>query len=264
MSTLGQVKTDTFTMKYLKFGTGEKTMVVLPGLSLFPICTEGAAVEGTFSSLLDDFTVYLFDPIENVPEGYEIVDIAEDSVKAFKELGLQDIYLFGASQGGMAAQVITVRYPELIKKLALGSTIARQNPVFHKALTCWSQLAAEGKMKDLAEILLDQLYCEETSNKIRDAFFHVFDSATEYNQKQFARLGTACTHFDAFDEISNIQCPTLVIGCLGDKTAYEMVWREIAETVQNGELFMYGPEYGHSVFDEAPDFYSRVKEFFLK
>ena len=128
MAETGMVWTEDFEMGYCRFGFGNKTFVILPGLSVQSVIRAKEAVEASYAMMGGDFTTYLFDRKYEVSEGYTIYDMADDTAKAMKELGLKDVYLFGASQGGMIAMTIAIRYPELVKKLVLGNTSSHVKP----------------------------------------------------------------------------------------------------------------------------------------
>ena len=122
MATIETVRTKEFSMDYIKFGHGPRNYVILPGLSVQSVMGAADAVIDAFSLAHEDFTLYLFDRRNELPAEYSIYDMAKDTAAAIKALGLNDIFLFGASQGGMIAMTIAIEYPELVKKLALGST----------------------------------------------------------------------------------------------------------------------------------------------
>ena len=71
----------------------------------------------------DDFTIYLFDRRNELPDSYSIYDMAKDTASAIKALGLKDICLFGASQGGQTASAQTVT-PITIRAAATIATMA--------------------------------------------------------------------------------------------------------------------------------------------
>lgn len=84
-------------MNYLKFGTGDKTLVMLPGLSVKSVMLMGDAIKNAFRAYDKDFTIYLIDRREDVPPVYTVADMARDTAEKMKELGLEDVCLFGAS-----------------------------------------------------------------------------------------------------------------------------------------------------------------------
>ena len=137
MSETGMVKINDLEMEYAKFGSGDKVFVILPGLSIKSVIPSVDAVDDAYGILNEEFTSYLFDRRKTVPEGYSIYDMADDTAAVMKELGLSDTYVFGASQGGMIAMAMTIRYPELVKKLVLGSTSPHVKPHQRAVLDRW-------------------------------------------------------------------------------------------------------------------------------
>ena len=119
------VKTDAFSMDYVRFGSGKRTFVILPGLSVQSVMGARGAVAQAYDALTREFTVYLFDRRKELPAAYTVADMANDTAAAMRALGLKDVSLFGASQGGMIAQCIAIAHPDLIETLILGSTHAR-------------------------------------------------------------------------------------------------------------------------------------------
>jgi pimeloyl-ACP methyl ester carboxylesterase len=62
--------------------------------------------------------------------------------------------VFGVSQGGMVAQYLAIDHPERVRKLVLGVTAARVNPVMEEAVGSWTAWAERG---DYAAIIDDMM-----------------------------------------------------------------------------------------------------------
>ena len=62
------VRTKDFEMRYFRFGRGEKTLVILPGLSVQSVMGAADAVAASYAALTEEFTIYLFDRREKLPE----------------------------------------------------------------------------------------------------------------------------------------------------------------------------------------------------
>ena len=116
------VKTKNFEMDYLQFGSGAKTLVIIPGLSIKSVLLSAESIENAYACFAQDYTVYLFDRKKDTGRRYKIKQMARDSIAAIHALGLKDIYLFGTSQGGMICQFIAAFEPFLVKKMILAST----------------------------------------------------------------------------------------------------------------------------------------------
>ena len=71
------ISTSNMEMDYIKFGSGKKTFVILPGLSIHSVMGLADAVATAYQDFTKDYTVYLFDRAKNLHEGYTIRDIAK-------------------------------------------------------------------------------------------------------------------------------------------------------------------------------------------
>ncbi len=266
MAETGMVWTEDFEMGYCRFGFGKKTFVILPGLSVQSVLKAKEAVEAGYAMMGGDFTVYLFDRKYDVKEGYTIYDMADDTATAMKELGLEDVYLFGASQGGMIAMAIAIKYPELVKKLVLGSTSSHVKPEQRAVIDHWIELAKDKDPKELYQNFGKEVYPEAVYEQYKEYFNDVAETVKERELEKFAILAEAIKGFDVTNEIEKIKCPVLVIGVFDDEVLDSDASMEIAEKLDNRTdcaLYMYNG-YGHAAFDTAPDYRKRIYDFFMK
>lgn len=249
-------------MMYEKFGQGSKIFVCLPGLSLKSLDTYTDSVRDAFSLFYDDYTLYVFDRKLTPTHGYTVYDMADDTAEAMKKLGLSDCCVFGASQGGMIAQCIALKYPELVSKLALGSSCCRMNSVFNDVVTEWGRLARAKDTQGLNHSFVYNVYSEKTLKVLGSYFMSLNQSYTDEEFERFYTMDEASLGFDIYDKIKNIKCPVLVLGAKQDKVISVQGSYEIAEQT-DAELYVY-EDYGHAVYDEAPDYRQRLKDFFDK
>ena len=124
MIKIENVTTGEFTMDYIRFGHGEGVFVIIPGLSVQSVMPLADMVADAYKILTEDYTVYMFDRRKDLPKVYTVRDMAKDTAAAMRELGLKDVVLYGASQGGMISSVIALENPDLISRLVLASTAA--------------------------------------------------------------------------------------------------------------------------------------------
>ena len=258
------VRTDRFSMRYFHFGMGARTMVILPGLSLQSVMSLADAVAESYQSLTEDFTIYLFDRREELPADYTVYEMGRDTVEAMKALGLRDVYLFGASQGGMMAQVIAIEYPALVHKLVLGSTSAHVQPEQYRVIEGWIRLAEE---KDAVGLCLDfgrKVYPPAVFEQVRGALVDAGKAATEEELRRFVILARAIRGFSVADRLDRIRCPVLALGDAGDEVLDADATMEIAQELDfrpDFRLYLY-TGYGHAAFDTAPDYRKRLLDFF--
>ena len=265
MSKIETVNIDDFSMEYFKFGRGEKTFVIIPGLSIQSVMGAADAVEEGFALATEDFTIYVFDRRKKVPKTYSVYDMARDTAKVIRSLGLKDIYLFGASQGGMIAMTIAIENPDLVKKLALGSTSSHVKQEQWEALNKWIDLAKKGDKTGLYLCFGEMVYPPAIFEQYRDYFIDVSKTVTDEELEKFIILASGMKDFNVTDRLSQIQCPVLTTGAFEDQVLDSDATMEIAEKLdekQGFKLFMY-TGFGHAAFDTAPDYRRRLCDFFL-
>lgn len=252
--------TDNFTMDYIKIGTGKRNFVMIPGLSTGPVTPNEPVLAEQYAEFTEEFTMYLFDRRNELPDDYSMEDIADDTVKVIRQLGLENICLYGTSQGGQIVQIIAGKYPELVEKLILGATASKPNETGIKAVEKWIKLAREGKGKELNEAAIIDVFSPEFFKTNYEFFKPFMVPMSDEAMKRFITLATPILTFDYYDSLDNIKCETLVIGSEGDRVFTAEPSREIAEKL-GCQIYIYGKEYGHCVYDETPDCPKRILDF---
>ncbi len=258
-----KVITGNFTMEYFRFGRGKKDLVILPGLSIQSVMGAADAVASAYASLTEHYTVYVFDRRYDLPQSYMVRDMARDTAEAFKALGLKKVFLFGASQGGMIAQVIAVEHPELVAKLVLGSSSAHVKPEQYAVLEEWIRLAKAGDREGLYLDFGREIYPPKVYESSLDALKEAAKTVTERDLERFVILAEGTKDFNIADELGRIQCPVLAIGVFEDKVLDSDATMEIAEKLDvrpDFRLYMY-IGFGHAAFDTAPDYRERILRF---
>ena len=252
------MKTDTirvngFEMEYFTFGAGKRPFVILPGVSVKSVMLSAKAVEAAYRMFGDTYTVYVFDRRKEMPDPYPVRQMAQDTAAAMRQRGIADADIFGASQGGMMAMCLAIDHPDLVHKIALGSTACRSDDKVIAGTRRWVALAESGDRAALTAELIDCLYSENTIGKYRELLMHRNDDLSDMDLTRFIIQTEAIDDFDIAEELDRIKCPVLVIGVEGDKVLYCRHSCYIADRL-GCQLYVYGSEYGHCVFDEAPDY----------
>lgn len=245
----------------LSFGRGKRPLVMLQGLSTRGIKGSGPMLAWMYRIFAREYRVYLFDRRENVTEGITVKELAGDVADAMDALGLKSADVLGVSQGGMIAQYLAAERPELVNKLVLAVTLARNNAAVVSVIERWIALAEKGEMRGLVEDMAEKMYSGRYMRRYR-----AFMPLLTFLQKpkdvpRFTALAKACLSCEAFDMLEDIRCPVLVIGGGKDEIVSAEASREIAERL-GCEMYMYD-ELGHAAYEEAADFNKRVYEFFM-
>lgn len=249
-------------MEYITFGSGEKDFVIIPGLSLHSVMGLEDAVKSAYQIFAEDYTVYLFDRPKQLKTGITIRELAGETAAAMRELDIDKACVLGVSQGGMIAQYIAIDYPELIGKLVLGSTLSKPNATLETIGHKWLQLAEQRNERALIESFIDVVYSKKTLVEYREALITSNLGITEEEYERFIILAKSCLAFDCCEELTKIQCPVLVIGSEGDRVVTAAASRETASAL-SCQLYIYDESFGHGVYDEAPDYKQRCKDFFM-
>ena len=249
-------------MYYVSFGTGEKKLVVLPGLSDGLATVNGKAMILSFpyKRFFRDHTVYMFSRKNKMPEGYTIRQMAEDQALAMKKLGISKAAVLGVSQGGMIAQYLGIDFPEMVEKLILAVTAPNANEVAKEVVRAWIEMAKQGDhvrlMTDTAEKMYSEPYLEK--NRKRFPLMARFTKPKSY--ERFFRNAYAILGFDAREELQKISCPTLIIAGEDDHTVGNEAPFVINRSIPDSEIYIY-KGLGHAAYEEAKDFYDRIYRF---
>ena len=257
------VVTDSFSMRYFRFGSGETPFVILPGLSVQSVMLSAKEVAQAYEKTARRFTVYVFDRREELPPVYSISEMAKDTVTAMRTLGLKDIRLFGASQGGMIALLSASMAPDLVKALVIGSSTPKMGKGSGKKILEWVELAKEGKAEELYLSFGEAIYPPAMFANIRHALLNAADTVTKEELSRFVILASTIDDYNALPVLKKIICPTLVLGSEDDA----IVGSEASWEIYNGltgspkaSIYLYNG-YGHASFDSAPDYQDRILDF---
>ena len=249
-------------MPYVSFGEGEKNLVVLPGLSDGLTTVQGKAwlLSLPYRKFFRDYTVYMFSRKNDMPEGYSIEDMADDQASAMRSLGIGQACVLGVSQGGMIAQYIAIRHPEMITKLILAVTAPNANDTVKTVISRWMELAEQGDHTALMADTAERMYSERFLQKYRRRLPYLAKFTKPSGYDRFLKNADAILRFDARGELSKIGCPTLILAGSDDHTVGNDAATELHSAIAGSELFVY-EGLGHGAFEEEKDFYDRVLAF---
>ena len=260
------IQTDKVSMGFLRFGTGDKTFVILPGLSVGSLAPFAEAIAKQYDVFSHDYTVYLFDQPSNPPKPYSIKSYAQDIADAMVALGLSNADVFGASRGGMLGLQLAVDHPELVHKLALGSTPPHMDECCSEALSRWIECAEKHDGVGLYLDFCSMIYPESFFEENIEAFRTAGSLASDENLDHFVIFAQASTDFNIFENLDAISCPILQIASRDDKLVSLDTFIEFKRALESKpgcESYLYD-SYGHASFDMAPDYPERLFRFFQK
>ena len=255
------IRTENFSCSYIAFGKGNKPMVLIPGLSMKSLKTSARSVAASNRVFTDRYRVYVFDSREDLPQGFTVEDMAEDLSLCMKALGLSGADVLGISQGGMIAQYLAVRHPELVRKLVLAVTLGRINEALSSLCDRWTDFIRDENYEALSEDVLSSMYTEG----FRERFGWLISGGsireTLTDPERFIIQTRACLSCDILDQLDRIRCPVFVIGSRLDRVVTGEASVLLSDRL-GCPLYMY-EDCGHAVYEEkARDFTRRVLSFF--
>ena len=253
---------DTLMTDYIRFGTGPKPLVMIPGVGDGLKTIRGMALPFAllYRAMMKDFTVYVFSRPRVLATGMSTRDMAEALNAAMNELGLKEAAVVGVSQGGMIAQWLAIDHPGKVSRLVLTVTLSRPNPTVRRVIGVWLGMAKRG---DYRGIMLDTAEKSYSPKRIGKARFTCRLLGNFGKPKSFDRFiiqAESCLTHSTYDMLPLIACPTLVIGGEEDRIVTGQASPEMAERIPGSSLVIY-PGLGHGLYEEAPDFVDRVVGF---
>jgi len=252
-------------MEYIRFGTGPRTLIFLPGLGDGLRSVKGTAA---FMALLyrkysANHTVYMFSRKMQIAPGSSTRDMAADMKKAMDMLGIVKADVIGVSMGGMIAQHLAADFPEAVEKLVLVVTSPYCNAMAESAIKEWIALAERDDYRALMDSNLQLIYSEKyyRQNRWMLPLTTVLTKPKSY--ERFFRQAEACLSHDAREGLKSIKAPTLIIGGAKDRVLGSSGSMELCEGIEGSRLHIY-PEGRHGLYEEEKDFNSFVLNFLME
>ncbi|HSH90107.1 MAG TPA: alpha/beta hydrolase [Ramlibacter sp.] len=187
-------------------------------------------------------------------EPYTFKGLAESCIALIESLKCGDVTLLGHSMGGMVAQEVMARRPELVNKLILCGT----SPAFGKPDGDWQRefiaqrtapLDAGKTMAELAEALVPQMV---GPGALPEGVHLATHCMSQVPPATYRRALEALVTFDRRANLPFISVPTMVVAGEHDRTAPPAVMKKMAAAIPNSS-YLEIRGVGHLQNLEAPD-----------
>ena len=249
-------------MEYIRFGKGEKHLVMLPGLGDSLRSMKGAAlpVALMYRMFANGYTVWMFSRKQPLPEGCTTRDLARDQAEAMEALGIRRADVLGVSMGGMISQWLAIDYPEKVGKLVLAVTCPEPNAIMTESVEEWIALAKQGDHTAFMDSNLQRIYSPEYCRKNKWMVPLLGKLTKPKSYDRFFIQAQACLTHNALENLHRIRARTLVIGGEQDLTLGGDASRQLASAIPGARIHMYR-QWGHGLYEEAKDFNGVVLDF---
>ncbi|GHH75164.1 alpha/beta fold hydrolase [Promicromonospora soli] len=185
----------------------------------------------------------------SVPDSVE--EMADDAYTFIKALGFETIDIFSFSLGGMVAQDLVVKHPELVRKLVLTGTGPRGGKDIDKVVgtTYYDVLRATLTRKDPKEFLF---FNRNATGKVAARAFvnrlkeRTVDRDADISVKAFRTQLKAIAKYGRSvpADLSKLTQPTLIANGDNDRMVPSVLSDDLHRRIQGSELVIY-PDSGH-------------------
>ncbi|MER5223207.1 alpha/beta fold hydrolase [Streptomyces flaveus] len=204
-----------------------------------------------------------------VPDSVEAM--ADDAYTFIKALGYDKIDIFSFSLGGMVAQALVVKHPELVRKLVLTGTGPKGGKDMDKVarITYWDILRATLTRSDPKEFLFfnrnatgktaARAFVNRLKERTVDRDVDIKTKAFQTQLKAIKKWGRSTP-----DDLSTITQPTLIANGDNDRMVPSVLSEDLHRRIKGSELIIY-PDSGHGgIFQYHQEFAPVAVEFLAR
>lgn len=193
--------------------------------------------------LAKGFTVLRYDQrghgaSEVVPGRFAIEDLADDAADLIQRETDGEVHFVGLSMGGMVAQQLAVRHPELVNSIVVANSSSRYDDTFRGMWRSRAETALNLGMGAIADTVIPRWFTrgwrEDPAHAARIAQLRDVVAATD--PRAYAACCDAIAPIDFFATNPLIACPTLVIAGTEDESTPLSMSHAICNAISGAEL----------------------------
>lgn len=252
-----KIKSGDIEISYQTYGDGDPLLLIMgfgaPGAAWLPVLP-----------LLPGFKCIYFDNRgtgdSDKPAGsYTISQMADDASNLLEALGIAKAKVLGVSMGGMIAQELTLRHPDQVERVVLGCTTPggptalRAPDTETDKLIESLDLVASGNYDAAIEMVMPLLFPQDfiaAHPELRQFMMGGLKMGPPPPRAILESTRAGALEFDAYDRLSQITCPVLIVHGDKDLLVPEANANLLKQRIPHAELMMI-PNAGHSF--AAPD-----------
>lgn len=200
---------------------------------------------------------------------YTIDLFAEDAGALCEALGVTHAHVVGLSMGGMVAQSLALRFPQLVDSLVLVDTAARPEEPYREGMAAMARFVRDRGYDDTASpggTVAAKSWSPTTVLERPDIVKDNLRETLSTDPDSYARAAVAVAEFDIADRLAEIAVPTLVLWGDHDVLVPRSSSEELRAGIAGAQLVVV-PDAGHLCTLEQPalvndllrDFFGQVR-----
>ena len=221
--------------------------------------------------LAEDFRVVLVDnrgvgDSDAPPGPYTVAQLVEDVVAVLDAAGIERANVFGVSLGGFITQELALTHPDRVRKIVLCSTSPGGRQAYPMpprgvdAFGRYPTMEREAGLRLIAENSLGEHGVRERPELAEEIYRYRLERAPSVEAWEAQRA--AAFAFDAFDRVSQIAAPTLVVHADADTVIDVRNGDLLAKRIPGARMVRI-PDRGHLVMWEEGEMLAPVVRDFL-
>lgn len=233
---------------FTRIGSGPKPLIVFEGLT-FEHKPQPAAMVKLYAFLGKDYTVYSVLRKPHPPKGYSLDDMANDYATIIGEEFPFPVDIIGISTGGSVALHFAALHPNLVRRLVIHSSAHTLNQKAKQLQLDVARYAETGEWNKAWSALIETIYPRTgflslLSKPIIGLSAFLLSLAHPKDATDLVVTVLAEDKHAFQDRLSEISCPTLVVGGEKDFFYSPELFRETAAGIPDAALCLY-PKMGH-------------------
>ena len=208
---------------------------------------------------------------------YTTALMADDIAGLLTQLRIDNAHIIGSSMGGMIAQELALRHPEMVNKLLLCSTFAKHPEMITYLKQGLNQLGNR-KKNDLSDLHADSftfgpVYDFFLKQVFDETYFKMHESMITNTLQRFIQQDLfvetflkqlhAIFHHDTLDRLSQITADTLVLTGNNDRLVPTNCSKILAEKISKARLSVIDGA-THVFHIEQPELFNHIIHSFLQ